>query len=325
METAIVLGSVNAPFLFFVGLQFRYLFGGQANIHAAGFTYAEYARRGFGELVVVALISLGLILVLHTLGRRETPARQRGFTALSGLLIVLVLVILASAWQRLSLYEQAYGFTRLRTYAHLFIPWLGLALLVVLAFLLTHQMRRVAAAALLWGLGFGLLVGVWNVDAWVARQNVERAVSGQELDGDYLQTLSADAVPELIRQAQRPELPPAARAAVLIGLACRAAQTQPAPTPWPAFHLSQARAAQDLTALRGAVAGLSGRERHRGPLRRAGRCASLLPRCARVGLRGSPGLSPCPGVNAGAVDQPYIRPSITPPGAEAPGYTYKAP
>jgi hypothetical protein len=247
VETAIVLGSVNALFLFFVGLQFRYLFGGQANIHAAGFTYAEYARRGFGELVVVALISLGLILVLHTLGRRETPARQRGFTALSGLLIVLVLVILASAWQRLSLYEQAYGFTRLRTYAHLFIPWLGLALLVVLAFLLTHQMRRVAAAALLWGLGFGLLVGVWNVDAWVARQNVERAVSGQELDGDYLQTLSADAVPELIRQAQRPELPPAARAAVLIGLACRAAQTQPAPTPWPAFHLSQARAAQDLT------------------------------------------------------------------------------
>lgn len=247
VETVIVLGSVNALFLFFVGLQFRYLFGGQANIHAAGFTYAEYARRGFGELVVVALISLGLILFLHTFGRRETAARRWGFTALSGLLIVLVLVILASAWQRLSLYEQAYGFTRLRTYAHLFIPWLGLALLVVLGFLLTHQMRRVAAAALLWGLGFGLLVGVWNVDGWVVRQNVARAVSGQELDREYLRTLSADAVPELIRQAQRPELPPAARAAVLIGLACRAAQVPPMPTPWPAFHLSQARAAQDLT------------------------------------------------------------------------------
>ncbi len=247
VETAIVLGSVNALFLFFVGLQFRYLFGGQANIHAAGFTYAEYARRGFGELVVVALISLGLILVLHTLSRRETPARQRGFTALSALLVVLVLVILASAWQRLSLYEQAYGFTRLRTYAHLFIPWLGLALLVALGLLLTHQMRRVAAAALLWGLGFGLLVGLWNVDGWVVRQNVQRAVRGQELDGEYLQTLSADAVPELIRQAQRPELPPAAHEALLIGLACRTAQVSPVPTPWPAFHLSKARAAQDLT------------------------------------------------------------------------------
>lgn len=247
VETAIVLGSVNALFLFFVILQFRYLFGGQSNIHAAGFTYAEYARRGFGELVVVALISLGLILVLHTLSRRETPLHRNGFIVLSGLLVVLVLVILASAWQRLSLYEQAYGFTRLRTYAHLFIPWLGLALLVILGLLLTHQMRRVAAAALLWGLGFGLLVGLWNVDGWVVRQNVQRAVSGQELDGDYLQTLSADAVPELIRQAQRPAVPAAAREALLIGLACRATQAQPVVTPWPAFHLSKARAAQDLT------------------------------------------------------------------------------
>ncbi|MFZ6018198.1 MAG: DUF4153 domain-containing protein, partial [Chloroflexota bacterium] len=57
-ESSIMLGSVNALFTFFVILQFRYLFGGQVNIHEAGFTYAEYARRGFGELVWVALISL---------------------------------------------------------------------------------------------------------------------------------------------------------------------------------------------------------------------------------------------------------------------------
>jgi len=37
------------------------------------------------------------------------------------------------------------------------------------------------------------------------------------------------------------------------------------------------------------------------------------------------GHRPARGVNAGAVDQPYIRPSIAPPGAEAPGYGCKAP
>ena len=32
-------------------IQFQYFFGGTTNIHIDGYTYAEYARRGFGELV----------------------------------------------------------------------------------------------------------------------------------------------------------------------------------------------------------------------------------------------------------------------------------
>ncbi|MEW6181177.1 MAG: DUF4173 domain-containing protein [Chloroflexota bacterium] len=243
-ESSIISGSVNALFLFFVILQFRYLFGGQANIHEAGFTYAEYARRGFGELVWVAIITLSLIWALHTIGRRETPARQRGFVILNALLVVQVLVILVSAYQRLMLYEQAYGFTRLRTYTHLFIPWLGLLLLAVLGFLFSNQMRRMGLALILFAGGFGLLLGLWNVDGWVARQNIQRAMHGEELDGDYLQTLSADAVPDLIRLAQQQDLPAPARQEILIGLACRAARSNPPQPAWQSFNLSEARAEQ---------------------------------------------------------------------------------
>lgn len=242
-ESAILLGSVNALFLFFVILQFRYLFGGQANINEAGFTYAEYARRGFGELVWVALITLSLILTLHTISRRESPSRQRSFLILNALLIILVLVILASAYQRLILYEQAYGFTRLRTYTHLFIPWLGVLLFAVLGFLFSNQMRRMGLALIVFALGFGLLLGLWNVDGWVARQNIQRAADGQELDGNYLQTLSADAVPELIRQVKIARLPASAKEEILIGLACRAARQTETPQPWQSFNLSQRRAA----------------------------------------------------------------------------------
>ena len=241
-ESSIVLGSVNALFAFFVILQFRYLFGGQVNIHEAGFTYAEYARRGFGELVWVALISLGLVLTLHTITRRETPIRQRSFILLHGLLIGMVLVILASALQRLILYEQAYGFTRLRTYTYLFIPWLGLLLLTVVGLLFSNQMRRVGLVLVIFGLGFGLLLGFWNVDSWIARQNIQRAMNGQELDGDYLQMLSADAVPELIRQVNQAGLPASVRQEILIGLACRAAQSSPSNPLWQSFNLSQNRA-----------------------------------------------------------------------------------
>ncbi len=63
-ESTVVLIAVDLLFALFVFIQFRYLFGGQANITPVGYTYSEYARRGFGELVAVAFLSLGLILGL---------------------------------------------------------------------------------------------------------------------------------------------------------------------------------------------------------------------------------------------------------------------
>ncbi|HZD60956.1 MAG TPA: DUF4153 domain-containing protein, partial [Anaerolineae bacterium] len=56
-ESVILLGSVNGLLAFFIVIQFTYLFGGAHNIAAQGFTYAEYAHRGFFELVAVALLS----------------------------------------------------------------------------------------------------------------------------------------------------------------------------------------------------------------------------------------------------------------------------
>ncbi|MBN1668619.1 MAG: DUF4173 domain-containing protein, partial [Anaerolineales bacterium] len=130
-ETAIILGSVDALFAAFVSVQFRYFFGGQANIQVNGYTYAEYARRGFGELLAVAFFSLLLFLGLSAISKRQQPGQQRAFSGLGIALVLLVGVMLVSAFQRLHLLEQAYGFTRLRMYSHIFMLWLGALLLAV--------------------------------------------------------------------------------------------------------------------------------------------------------------------------------------------------
>ena len=82
-ESAIVLGSINLLFAFFVSIQFQYLFGGQANITAAGYTYSEYARKGFGELVTVAILSLLIYLCLASVTRTSNQGQKRGFSASS--------------------------------------------------------------------------------------------------------------------------------------------------------------------------------------------------------------------------------------------------
>ncbi len=254
-EAFVVLISVNLLFAFFVAIQFRYLFGGRANITAAGYTFSEYARRGFFELVWVAVISLLLFLVLNTITRRDTPRQGRAFSGLSVLLVALVLVILVSAFLRLLLYEDAYGFTSLRTYTHIFIPWLGFVLLATIVLEILHREKHFGALLLLASFGFALTFGLFNIDQFIVRQNVARARAGMALDGQYLLTLSDDALPALAEEFQRPEQPAEVRDELGAVLSCRMYRLAGdiEPQPWPSYHPGSASARQvfntlDLTA-----------------------------------------------------------------------------
>src|SRR3989344_3441325 len=121
IESSILLGSVNVLFFVFILVQFAYLFGGEGNISAQGFTYAEYARRGFFELIAVSIISLLLLLAIEKYIIKENENHARGFKILSTALVIQVILIMVSAFTRLTLYEEAYGFTILRFYSHAFI------------------------------------------------------------------------------------------------------------------------------------------------------------------------------------------------------------
>jgi hypothetical protein len=199
-EAATVLTSVDILFLFFVWIQFTYLFGGQGNIKVNGYTYAEYARRGFFELVAVSLLTMGLILGLHWLARRQAGWQERTFNALSSLMVALVLVILASAFQRLLLYEAAYGYTQLRLYSYIFMVWLA-ATFVWLLVTLWLRPGRFAIGAFVAALGFLVTLNAINPDAFIAERNLARYWDIGKLDVSYLTTLSEDAVPVLVPAA----------------------------------------------------------------------------------------------------------------------------
>lgn len=241
IEAGIVLGSVLALFAIFVVIQFQYFFGGQANIHIDGYTYSEYARRGFGELVTVAFFSLLMILGLGAVTRRESEAQRRAFSGLSAGIVALVLVMLVSAYQRLVLYEAAYGFSGLRTYTHVFLFWLAGLLVAVVVLEILRRERFFALAALIALIGFAASLPLLNVDDFIVRQNVQRAVDGEELDVSYLAGLSADAAPALAAAFRSPTLPDSVKEGVGAALACIAGdrmQRDSDPS-WQSFHVSR--------------------------------------------------------------------------------------
>lgn len=220
-EGGIVLGAVNLLFIAFVVIQIRYLFGGTANITETGYTYADYARRGFGELVGVAVLSLLLYLLFSTITKRETKGSQSTFTVLAVLLMVNVLVILASSLQRLLLYEGAYGFSELRTYTHVFIFWLAGLIVATIVLEVLKKRGHFALALLILVVGFTATLGIMNVDGVVVHENVDRAVSTGKIDGSYLAGLSDDAVPAMINEFLKPGQSQIVKDTLGAELACR--------------------------------------------------------------------------------------------------------
>ncbi len=87
-ESAIILSALNALFAAFVLVQVKYFFAGAQNINVEGFTYAEYARRGFFELVVAAIITLLVHYGLASLTRRDDRGRKALFSILASLLLL---------------------------------------------------------------------------------------------------------------------------------------------------------------------------------------------------------------------------------------------
>ncbi|WP_147448673.1 DUF4153 domain-containing protein, partial [Corallococcus terminator] len=197
IEAMMLILAVDALFFVFASFQVAYLFIGDASSPAPGYSFAEYARHGFFELVVVSLLTLALVMALTRWTRRESPVAQTVFRTGASLMVVLTLVILASAMQRLSLYEDAFGYTLLRVYTHVFMMALGAAL-AWRAVTLWWRTERFAVGALVTALGAVVALNVLNPEAFIARHNLERHARTGSLDVEMLSQLSADAVPALI-------------------------------------------------------------------------------------------------------------------------------
>lgn len=200
IESYILLGSVNLLFLLFISVQITYLFGGQSNISSLGFTYAQYARKGFFELIGVAVISFFLLLGLDKYIKREKGNDLRIFKILSSLLVIEVVVIMISAFTRLLLYEDAYGFTTLRLYSHVFIIFLTIIFaLLIYKVLKNGKESNFSLAVFLSVILFLAGMNILNPDVFIAQRNIERFNDGKKIDVYYLTTLSDDALPVTIK------------------------------------------------------------------------------------------------------------------------------
>jgi len=260
IESTIILGSVIVLFAAFVVIQFQYFFGGHTNINVEGYTYSQYAVRGFGELVTVAFFALLMLLTLSAVTKRETKLQQRIYSGLGVALVLLLLVMLVSAYQRLGLYEAVYGFSRLRTYTHVFLVWLGLLLIATIVLEIMHKERIFTYAMLIASFGFAISLPILNVDAFIVQQNISREANGValqdkdrvDLDAQYFIQLSDDAIPPLINAYKDKTLADDIHEKIGSALACIRYQRglDKGEPKWQSFHFAKFSANNGLVSVK---------------------------------------------------------------------------
>jgi hypothetical protein len=233
MEWMLSLGLLDLLFVAFVTVQIAILFAGHDYVlRTAGLTYAEYARQGFFQLLAAAALTLGVVAGASRWARPRDVRDARVLDVLLGVLLLLTLVVLASALKRLLLYEQAFGFTRLRISVHAVILWLAGVLVLVMVAGALHRGRWLPRALVGFSAAAMLVFNVTNPDGVVASRNVARFAETGRVDLSYLAELSPDAVPSLSA------LPPTLRACVLE----EHTELLADPDYWPAWNLGRARA-----------------------------------------------------------------------------------
>ena len=200
LEWSVPVGLLVLLFLAFVVVQLTVLFGGTRHVLGPdGPTFAEYARGGFWQLLVVT----GLTLLVIAAAGRWAPRRSTGervlIRALLGALAALTLVIVASALYRMQVYQQAYGYTRLRVFVFAVEIALGVLFLLVIAAGVRLRTGWLPQAVVAVGVLTLLGLAVLDPDRFIADRNIDRYETSGRLDVQHLSTLSADAVPAFDR------------------------------------------------------------------------------------------------------------------------------
>jgi len=173
------LYTVNAViccfYILFIGIQAIYFIDVLGGSLPADFTYSDYARRGFFELLAVALINIVFIAVAKIFSVKNENNKYMHIHIL--LNSILTLLLISVAFAKMYLYISTYGLTTLRIIPSVFMIFLCF----VFAFIIIGEFKKsfpVTKLSFYAGNILFVLLCLANIDAVVAGYNLNAYMNG---------------------------------------------------------------------------------------------------------------------------------------------------
>ncbi len=190
----IVLAAILVVYTLFVIIQFKYLFAGK--VLPAGFTYTEYARKGFFELLALTGVNVAVILAVIKLTKQHSGRWLKFTGILCHYLCAVTIVLLVSSYFRMKLYIADDGLTRLRLFVIGFLIFEAVGLLITFLYIAKPRFN-LALVYIAIALVYYMVLNVMPADYIIAKNQINNYLDGKRNDIEYVFTLSADAAPAL--------------------------------------------------------------------------------------------------------------------------------
>lgn len=170
-ETALctAMTVICLVYVIFIWMQGGYLFSAFRGFYPYGYTYSQYARRGFFELCQISAWNLVLLGGTAVFSRRRIQ-EHKGLKIVSIVLSILTLLLIVTAMSKLGMYIDIYGLTVNRILPMVFMIWLAVVFVVVML----RQSKDFPAArfCIMAGAVLFCMLCVFPVEAWAEAYNV---------------------------------------------------------------------------------------------------------------------------------------------------------
>jgi hypothetical protein len=192
-----ILTLLSIVYIFFCIIQVLYLFLGKMQL-PQGYTYAEYAREGFFQLLFVCLLNLVIVLVI--LGHFP---RKPVLALLLTIISCCTYIMVASSAFRMTLYVQNYQLSFLRLLVFWTLAVIALFLAGVLIMIYKPDFPLFRYGLVVFSVCY-LLLSFGRPDYWIASYNLSEAAA--EPDYWYVSILSTDAAPAIAHYVETHEI-----------------------------------------------------------------------------------------------------------------------
>ena len=183
---------LNLVYLVFCFTQIKVLFTEQ-NIK-----YSEFARKGFFQLMIVSLINIVMILKVNNKNLKETEKQVEYKKIMCILMIIFTLVIIISAFVRMTLYQQNYGYTRLRVLVDWTLITEIILLIPTVIYILKNKINLIKTYFVII-LTMYCIVNFINIDKFIVKNNIDRYKETGNIDLNYLIEMNnSDLVDQLL-------------------------------------------------------------------------------------------------------------------------------
>ena len=193
------LAVLCAVYLLYLFSQFAYFTDALSGILPEKVLPSAYARRGFFEMCIIAGINLSLVYLAEFLMNRKL----KSFVAVKGectFICVFTLFIISTAIAKMVLYIGRFGMTPLRIFTSVFMVFIAVTFIAIVAKLFVEKIpvfriAAVCASVLL------IAMGAANINGFIADYNVNAYLDGSlsTVDIDTLADMDLAAVPSLIK------------------------------------------------------------------------------------------------------------------------------